>query len=86
MSPNTMTTQREVQALWAALKWVVFVGLSLAFGLGAWATNLRADVNRSLEGVSTSTRVEKQLDSLRIETRHIGETQQEIKLILLNRK
>jgi hypothetical protein len=83
---TTLLTHKEVQAVvWAALKWVVGVGLALAFGLGVWASTLRADVNHALEGVTASARVERQLDSLRIEMRHVTDVQQEILTTLKGR-
>lgn len=79
MSHNTLATHKEVQGLiWSALKWVVLAGTGMAFTLGAKSAQLRADVDKALEGATTSTRVEKQVDSLRIEMRHLTVTNQEI--------
>lgn len=86
MSPKNVTHEEVQSLLWDTLKWVVLVGLSLAFGLGAWATDLRADVNHALSGVEQIAHIREQLDSLRIEQRHMSDTEQEIKQILLKRK
>lgn len=77
----------ELEALFgsgrALLKWLLFTGLAVAFAVGAWATTLRADVNRALSSLSTSEVMARQLDSVRIELRHVTEAQKEIKELLL---
>lgn len=81
---NNLTTHKEVQGLiWSALKWVLGVGLALAFSSGVWASTLRADVNRALEAVSTNAIIVRKVDSLSIEMSHITESQKEIKQLLL---
>lgn len=67
----------------SVLKWLLFTGLAVAFAVGAWATTLRADVNRALSSLSTSEVMARQLDSVRIELRHVTEAQKEIKELLL---
>lgn len=70
----------------SVLKWLLFTGLAVAFAVGAWATTLRADVNRALSALPVSERMAQQVDSLRIEMRHVSEAQKEIKDLLLKRR
>jgi hypothetical protein len=87
---TALFTPREIQtAVWSVLRWVVGVGAALAFAAGAWAMETRKDLDTALHGSRTANSVvvtvEKQLDSLRIEMRHVSRNQEEILRILRDR-
>lgn len=89
-SPNYVTRAEVHAEVRNALKWVAGTGLALAFGLGAWATQIRADVTSTQRAIvrldqgetAASVRLERQLDSLRIEMRHLSRQQDDIKDML----